>query len=222
MRLRYLSLVYMDYLEKMTNDYFEQGLTVDNYLKELRHYRSLVRKLMKEAESSDSPAQADTESLRAVAAGFAQPVRATVNTEDWCGDWICNMPILKKLFESVDIPLRVFRGSEFAQLKQRYEQDGDTHIPAVSLWDGEGNELLRWIEAPAKVAEQKDNWKAQNPRLMELYDKQSQDKAAAKEFAKLYRNFLETMAEWYTGGMWHETVREILAQLQQTARRRAE
>ena len=212
----------MEYLEKMTKDYFEQGLTVDDYLKELRHYRSLVRSLMQAVESSDSPAQSDIESLRAVSGGFSQPVRATVNTEDWCGDWICNMPILKKLFESVDIPLRVFRGSEFGQLKQHYERDGDTHIPAVSLWDGEGNELLRWIEAPSKVAEQKDAWKAKNPRMMELYEQQSQDKAAAKEFAKLYRTFLETMAGWYTDGMWHETVREILAKLEQAAHTQTE
>ena len=212
----------MEHLEKLTKDYFNQGLTVDDYLEELRHYRSLVRNLMEAVASSDSPSPADVESLRAVVDGFTQPVRATVNTEDWCGDWICNMPILKKLFEQVEIPFRVFRGSEFPQLKNRYEKDGDTHIPAVSLWDGDGNELLRWIEAPAKVAEQKDAWKADNPRLMELYQKQSEDKQAAKEFAKLYRSFLETMAGWYTGGMWHETVRELLQKAQQAAHKNAQ
>lgn len=212
----------MEHLEKLTKDYFNQGLTVDEYLQELRHYRSLVRKLMEGVESSDSPSPADVESLRAVVDGFTQPVRATVNTEDWCGDWICNMPILKKLFEQVEIPLRVFRGSEFPQLKKHYEKDGDTHIPAVSLWDGHGNELLRWIEAPARVAEQKDAWKAENPRLMELYGKQAEDKQAAKEFAKLYRSFLETMADWYIGGMWHETVGELLQKAQQAAHKNAQ
>ncbi|MFW5711919.1 MAG: thioredoxin family protein [bacterium] len=212
----------MEHLEKLTKDYFNQGLTVDDYLEELRHYRSLVRKLMEAVASSDSPSPADVESLRAVVDGFTQPVRATVNTEDWCGDWICNLPILKKLFEKVEIPLRVFRGSEFPQLKKHYEKDGDTHIPAVSLWDGDGNELLRWIEAPAKVAEQKDAWKAENPRMMELYQKQSEDKQAAKEFAKLYRSFLETMAGWYTSGMWHETVAELLQKAQQAAHKNAQ
>lgn len=212
----------MEQLDRLKKDYFEQGMTVDDYLQELRHYRSLVRRLMKEVETSDFPSQSDVESLRAVVDGFSQPVRATVNTEDWCGDWICNMPILKKLFESVEIPFRVFRGSEFPELKEHYDKDGDTHIPAVSLWDGEGRELLRWIEAPAKVAEQKNGWKAENPRMMELYEKQSEDKQAAKEFAKLYRSFLETMAEWYIGGMWHETVRELLQKAQQAAHENAQ
>lgn len=205
----------MKYLEKMNSDYFQQGLTVDEYLNELRHYRSLVRKLVDQAGRADSPTRSDIEALRVAADSFSQPVRATVNTEDWCGDWICNMPILEKLFSSTHIPFRVFRGSEYEELKGRYEKDGDTHIPAVSLWDGEGNELMRWIEAPAKVAEMKDAWKAENPQLMELYSKQSEDKAAAREFAKLYRQFLETMARWYTEGMWHETVGEIVSKAEE-------
>lgn len=212
----------MEYLEKMTTDYFEKGMTVEEYLKELRHYRSLVRTLMDQAGAGDSPAQSDIEKLRVALESFPQPVRATVNTEDWCGDWICNMPLLDRLFKSVVIPFHIFRGSEYGELKARYERDGDTHIPAVSLWDGEGNEILRWIEAPAKVAEMKDAWKAENPQLMELYAKQSEDKIAAKEFAKLYRKFLETMAQWYTDGMWDETVKEILTKAQQAAQERGE
>jgi hypothetical protein len=200
----------MEYLNNMTSEYYEGGMTFDAYLKDLRHYRSLVRTLMGQAETAAGPLQARIEALRVAVDERPQPVRATVTTEDWCGDWICNMPILHKLFEGAGIPFRIFRGSEYGELKARYERDGDTHIPAVSLWDGEGNEILRWIEAPAKVAEMKDAWKAENPQLMELYAKQSEDKAAAREFAKLYRKFLETMAQWYTEGMWNETVREIL------------
>ncbi len=203
----------------MTADYFDRGLTVEEYLEELRHYRSLVRKVMEKVRAVDTPVQEDAEALKAAIDSFPQPIRATVNTEDWCGDWICNMPVLQKLFDSVEVPFRVFRGSEHAELKQMYEKDGDTHIPAVSLWDGDGKEIVRWIEAPEKVAGMKDEWKSEHPQLMELYERQSEDKAAAKEFAKLYRSFLETMAEWYMDGMWNETVREIVAKAQDASKK---
>jgi hypothetical protein len=55
----------------------------------------------------------------------------------------------------------------------------------------------------------KRRWKEENPRLMELYARKEGDKDAAKEFAKLYRRFLEEMADWYREGMWSETSREI-------------
>jgi len=55
----------------------------------------------------------------------------------------------------------------------------------------------------------KDEWKAQRPEFMELYAKQKTDKEAAKQFATMYRSFMEEMAGWYRDGMWDETTREI-------------
>lgn len=199
----------MEALEQMTNTYFAKGMDVPTYLGKLRNYPSIVKKLMKEAEAKDE----HVEELSGAAAGYEQPVRATAGTEDWCGDWACNLPILSDLFDRGGIEFRVFRGSEHQRLKERYRRDGDTHIPVISLWDGEGNEIARWIEAPAKVAEMKDEWKKKNPELMELYDKQNEDKEAAKRFASLYREFLLTMAEWYKNGMWEETTGEIVEKL---------
>jgi hypothetical protein len=190
----------------MTDEYFAKGMDVSTYLGKLRNYPSVVKKLMKEAEAKAE----HVEELRNAAARYEQPVRATASTEDWCGDWACNLPILSDLFGRSGIEFRIFRGSEHQRLKERYRRDGDTHIPVISLWDGGGNEIARWIEAPAKVAEMKDQWKRENPELMELYEKQKEDKEAAKRFASLYRQFLLTMAEWYKDGMWEETTKEIL------------
>lgn len=195
----------MEYLKYMTDEYFARGLEVPDYLQQLRNYPSLVKKLMKEAQADED----HVETLKKAAAGYPAPLRATAQTEDWCGDWACNLPILNSLFQRAEIPFRVFRGSENPELKDYYERDGEEHIPAVSLWDGEGKEVLRWIEAPAKVGEMKESWKAEHPELMELYGRKESDKEAAKEFARLYRTFLEEMAGWYREGMWRETTREI-------------
>jgi hypothetical protein len=202
----------MDYLKTLDTDSFNAGMDVEPYVAQVRNYRSLVKQLMKEAEADAN----HVDTLKAEAARYPQPVRATANTEDWCGDWAVNVPVLHSLFSRAGIPFKVFRGSEHPLLKERYERDGDDHIPAVSIWDGEGNELVRWIEAPAKVQELKANWKADHPEFEDLYARMESDKDAEKRFAKLYREFLETMAGWYRDGMWNETTREIVEQLVNT------
>jgi hypothetical protein len=194
----------------MDTQTFEQGYDTETYVANLRNYRTFVKRLMGEASANDDHAKA----LKEATADVAAPVRATMMTEDWCGDSACNTPVLADLFSRAEIEFRVFRGSEQADLKEKYNSEGATHIPVVSLWDGSGRELVRWIEAPAAVDRKKTEWKAQHPEFTELYEKQKTDKDAAKKFGTLYRQFIEEMAEWYKAGDWDETTREIVEQLQ--------
>ena len=194
----------------MDNNRFERGYDANTYVNNLRNYRSLVKRLMDDAEADSSHASA----LKSAAERFSGPVRATMMTEDWCGDAAGNMPILTSLFQKADIEFRVFRGSEEPELKEMYESEGDDHIPVVSLWDGSGKELIRWIEAPEEMQKKKEAWKAEHPEFMKLYKKQNEDKDAAKQFASLYRQFLERMAEWYQADTWSETTRELVEKLE--------
>ena len=191
----------------MTQDYFDSGSEIETYLKDVRSYRSLVRSLTKEARV-DAAAAAE---LQKALADHPGPVIATVHTEPWCGDSACNLPILRPLFAAAGIPFRVFDEANHPELKEYYRADGEGHIPVLSLWDGQGHEIGRWVEAPAAVQPLKQQWKAEHPRLMELYPLKADDPEAEKEFARLYRSFLEDMAIWYREGMWEETVKEIVA-----------
>lgn len=190
----------------MDDQRFSRGYDPESYVANLRNYRSFVKKLMPEA----SAAAEHVTRLREAISAAAGPVRATMMTEDWCGDSACNTPILTDFFSRAGVEFRVFRGSEETDLKDTYESEGADHIPVVSVWDGEGREILRWIEAPAAMGKKKDAWKAERPEFMELYKKQKDDPAAAKEFASYYRQFIETMADWYKAGDWNETTREIV------------
>ncbi|HDQ13795.1 MAG TPA: hypothetical protein ENN41_03145 [Sediminispirochaeta sp.] len=197
----------MNYLEKMTREYFQSGLTIPEYMKELRNYRSLVKKLLKSTQAEDEQVELLKEKLQ----GLHGPISASAQTEDWCGDWAANMPYLNDFFDRAGVEFRVFRGESHPELKERYRREGVGHIPVISLWDVEGEEIARWVEAPRKVAAMKTRWKKEHPQLMELYDKQADDRQAAKEFAKLYRVFLERMIHWYKEeGMWRETGEEII------------
>ncbi|MFP4331391.1 MAG: thioredoxin family protein [Alkalispirochaetaceae bacterium] len=195
--------------KEMNDALFSSGYDAPEYVANLRNYRSLVKQLMDEAEADSSHA----EELARLAAEYPQPVRATMMTEDWCGDSACNTPILASLFAKADIPFKALRGSEHEPLKEGYEREGTDHIPVISLWDGRWQELVRWVEAPEAVSRKKEQWKAERPEFMELYAKQKSDTDAAKKFASLYREFLETMAEWYRSDLWSETTREIVDKL---------
>jgi hypothetical protein len=190
----------------MDKQKFETGFDPETYVANLRNYRSLVKKLV----GSASADQSHVEDFRAGLREYAKPVRMTLMTEDWCGDSACNVPILASLCNGAEVPLRIFRGSEHPDLNKRYNDDGVDHIPVVSIWDGEGSEIGRWIECPAAADERKKAWKEAHPEFMELYQKREQDPDAAKRFAKLYREFLEEMASWYKEGLWSETTREIV------------
>jgi hypothetical protein len=200
----------VDALELMTDEYFRRGMTFEEYVSQARNYRSFIKDLIGKATVRPE----EIEALVQACAGRSGPVRATVNTEDWCGDWACNAAYLNALFSGAGIEMRIFRGSEHGEIKERYEQDGDDHIPAVSLWDGNGRELARWIEAPAAVSEKKDAWKADNPEFIRTYQAKDSDPAAGKAWPKMYRDFMDMMARWYVEGMWNETGRELIERLE--------
>ena len=193
----------------MTEEQFLAGMTVDEYVPNIRNYRSFIRDLMGEPH----PDPLHVGQLTSATTDLPGPVRATFMSEDWCGDAACNLPVIAALFEQAGIELRIIRSSEDSALKEYYESDGDDHIPAVSVWDGGFVEKVRWIESPASIQVQKSAWKEERPEFMELYQKQKSDTKAAKQFAKLYREFMEQMVEWYRENGWNNVTAEIVSQI---------
>jgi hypothetical protein len=199
------------YFADMDYQRFTEGFDIETYAKNIRNYRSVFKRLLSEAQASDEHAH----TLREVTATAATPVYLSVVTEDWCGDSCCNIPILADLAKKADLEIRVFRGSEHPDLEKRYTDEGDDHIPVVSVWDGEGGELARWIEAPEAVEQKKAAWKEAHPDFMPLFERRDSDPDAAKQFAALYREFLEEMAGWYVDGLWKETTRELVEKVKE-------
>ena len=194
----------------MNTETFGAGFDPAAYVGVLRNYRSFVRSHMGEANANAEHIAA----LNAVVAAKPQPVRATIMTEDWCGDSACNLPILTSLFAGADVELRIFRGCENDALHDYYNNvRGIDHIPVLSIWDGRFNEICTWIEAPAAVTAKKDAWKAERPEFMDLYRRKATDREAARKFFPLYAEFMDLMISWYQSGMWDETTREIVEAL---------
>ena len=193
----------------MNENLLQSGIEVDEYVRTISNYRSFVRALMNEPEPNDS----HVADFRALAEPLDGPLRATIMTEDWCGDSACTLPVLARFFAELGIELRILRGSEHSDLKDHYERDGVDHIPVISVWDGRFAEVVRWVECPKSIDARKEAWKAERPQFTELYARQKKDPAAAKEFATLYRSLLDAMAEWYRDGGWDDVTAEIVAKM---------
>ena len=188
---------------------FNRGVEADRYLRELKFFRSVVDQLI---ESAD-PDRDHVARLAAAVESQVQPVRASAMTEDWCGDSACNIPILEPFFSQANVEFAVFHGSDYPEFEKFYNDSGDDHIPAVSLWDGNGKEIARWIEQPKQVLDRKSAWEAENPSFLELYRIRETDRKAAGQFAALYRELMQKMSTWYVEGMWRETTREVVEAL---------
>jgi hypothetical protein len=198
----------------MTLTTFESGYDVPTYVARLRNYRSLVRGWMDDGREYSAGLASLIERIRTACEAFPPPIRASIMTEDWCGDSACNIPIVTPVLDAAGVETRVLRGSEHAELKRAYEEEGTDHIPVVSLWDGQFAEISRWVEAPAAVGPKKEAWKSEHAGYADLYERQKEDRTAAREFASLYRTFLEEMGRWYHEGMWTETIREVAEALE--------
>lgn len=193
----------------LNNDIFTAGLTPPDYVNQIRNYRSFVRELNEQIEVD----QKWVDGFAAELAKRPDIKGATFMSEDWCGDAACNLPVLAEICEKAELELRVIRGSEQPELNSYYEDDGTDHIPVFSIWSSDFTEIIRWVEAPEGIQQKKDAWKTLRPEFMELYEKRETDKDAAKQFAKLYMEFLVEMAAWYREGGWKEVCDEITALL---------
>jgi len=192
---------------------WSRGEKPQDYFGSLKNYRHLVLDLVNEVKVAPAEREGLAKVLAAGSGGFGT-VRVAVLTEDWCGDSAVTLPYVTALFAAVDVEVRVFRQSVFTDLKQWYEADGTDHIPAVSViaeasQPGPVVELMRWVERPQAGHAKVEGWLAAHPEMPELRAKKDTDKAASKEYFKLYAALLRDMSGWYRDGLWAEIGREF-------------
>ena len=176
-------------------------------MKELRNYRKLVNDLYAEVVPPEQWNRLFADALSTYREQHGASPLMTVMTEDWCGDSACNLPLFTRMADSAGIEFRIFRSSDFPALKEYYTNRDVTHIPVLSFWDPSGDEFFRWVERPAACAAPADTWKTAHPEFHKL--RKASDRESKREFARLYREFLEARAGWYRDGLWDESAREV-------------
>lgn len=132
----------------VTRERFEQGMTLQQYLDQMGTNKDAFTRFLSEIEIKPEDRQA--------LAKLGKKLKVLVITEDWCGDALYNVPVLAKLVEgSPNVELRVFLRDKNPDLMDQYLNRGMFRsIPVFAFFDGNMNEVARFIERPPKVTEE--------------------------------------------------------------------
>ena len=129
----------------MTPERFAQGLTVPQYLAQMRSNKERFQQRM--ADALITPA--DREAIR------SRKLKILVITEDWCGDALAGFPALARLVEDApDVEMRVFLRDANPDVMDQYLKRGLYRtIPVMVFFDERMNELARYMERQDVVTE---------------------------------------------------------------------
>ena len=130
-----------------TADRFGQGMTMSEYLDQMRVNKERFVRFMSEATIEDE----DREALRRLGPGL----RILVITEDWCGDALYSFPALARLVEGEPgVEMRVFLRDKNPDVMAQYLKRGLYRtIPVFVFFDERMNELARFMERQDVVSE---------------------------------------------------------------------
>jgi hypothetical protein len=131
----------------VTRERFEQGMTYDEYKRQMTRNRERL-------EANERRLVIDPSDLAAFQR-LPRPLHVLVLAEDWCGDVIANLPILGRLAaDSGKLDLRIFLRDQNPDLMDQYLNRGVYRsIPVFAFFDQDFNEVGRFIERPDSVTE---------------------------------------------------------------------
>ena len=126
---------------------FAEGMTVAEYLDQMRVNKERFVRVMREAAIEDE----DREVLRRLGPGL----RILIVTEDWCGDALYSFPALARLVEGEPgVEVRVFLRDKSPDVMDQYLKRGLYRtIPVFVFFDERMNELARFVERQDVVSE---------------------------------------------------------------------
>ena len=132
----------------VTAERFGQGMTVPEYVAQMRTNRESFDRLLAEAPVRPE----DREAL----GGLGRKVRILVITEDWCPDSLRTIPGLARLIEGLPtVEMRVFLRDANPDVMDQYLKRGQFRaIPVFAVFDEEMHEIGRMIEVKMNVVGQ--------------------------------------------------------------------
>lgn len=117
------------------NEWFDRGITKDEYIASLEYHRDNFLKIY---ETFDVP-EKDKQLLRK-----KNNLRCIVLAEVWCGHCMMDVPILLKMTEAAGIPVKILPRDSHLELMDQYLTDGKRYIPIFIFIDEDGNEVAKW------------------------------------------------------------------------------
>jgi hypothetical protein len=134
----------------MDKPFFEQGETIEQFLKNMQSNQEKFADLLDECILTPEWKRA-LETLPA-------DLKVVVIAEDWSGDVLYNAPVLFRLAQEAGWDVRLFRRDKYPDLIIPYRKDGLYHsIPVFVFYDADFSEVAHWIERPAVATQTIDD-----------------------------------------------------------------
>ncbi len=129
----------------ITAQRFSQGLTFENYLKELGD----TRQRFEENIAAFKLAPAEAQSFKDVVQRIGG-IKVLATAEDWCPDVHRGLPIIASIAQASGMELRIFPRDKNTDIANLYLNQGKFQsIPVFAFFDQKLNPLCHWIERPA-------------------------------------------------------------------------
>ncbi len=194
---------------------YAQGLTWPDYLKQMTVNRQRILRVLDAIRPTEAEIQAVCEAVE----GHVAPLSFLILTEDWCGDAVVNVPVVVRLAEALpNVRLRLFVRSQHAELQDMYAAEGVLHIPVISIFDGNGQEVARFVEQTPEVRAYKEAWLARFPEASAW--RTSTDPAERRRWQRLMIRLLQELIEQYESGWWHTVWNFLLEALRRNPSKR--
>lgn len=98
------------------------------------------------------------------------PLRVAAFSEGWCPDCVINVPVLARIAESAcNLELRCFTRSEHPELVKQLNIE---KVPTFIFFNEKMEEIARWVERPASIAESLRKGNSAEQRLAKIAYKQ--------------------------------------------------
>lgn len=138
------------------NQWYEKGMTPEEYITSMETHKDNLLHIYKQFTL-----QADDTFFNALQ---AKNLRVIALTEDWCGDAMLNIPILLKLAEKVDMPVRMLLRDSNLKLMDRYLTNGRSRsIPIFIFIDENGKEVATWGPRAQSIQQFSDDMRGKLP-----------------------------------------------------------
>lgn len=171
--------------------YFDKSQPLDEYIATMTTNKDNVLAIYNEFSIPSNDSNID----KLKDASFS---KVLVITEDWCGDAMMNLPILKHISEELHLEVRVFHRDEDTDLIDQYLTNGTARsIPIFIFLNDKDEQVTVWGPRAREAQEFVTNLRAEMLPDKDASDYEDKEKEVHKEITTKYQNDTELWQQVY-------------------------
>lgn len=164
------------------NEWFDKGITAEEYTADLDRLKEGFERIY----GQFNPPNEDQDTFKGV--------RVIVLAEVWCGHCMLNIPLLLRLTETTNIPVKFLPRDSHLELMDQYLTDDKRFIPIFIFIDEDGNEIGKWGPMAPEVKAYVDELKKDVPAK----DAPNYEEKFREMITLTSKRFTEDEALWQT------------------------